>query len=265
MDHPPVNAITRRRGWFELADIHESVGPRQSRAGRGAHRRGPGFNAGIDIKEMQSAEGFEHLLGANRGCFAAFEAIYQCPVPTIAAVNDFCMGLGVGLVGSCDIIVASDRGPLRPPRGRQRCPRLRLAPGQAGAADEAAPDGLHLRARHRRRSCYEWGTVYRSVRAGRAAGRGARPSRPRSPPSSRGSCGRQGGAQPDRSVRPPAQLPPRAGLHLRAQPVRATATSAAMPSSTGSDADFSPEGENELELPDKRSPKTTSSPSSSRA
>ena len=30
----------------------------------------------------------------------AFHAIYETPVPVIAAVNDFCMGLGVGLVGA---------------------------------------------------------------------------------------------------------------------------------------------------------------------
>ena len=35
---------------------------------------GKGFNAGIDIKEMQSTEGFEHLLGSGAACFAAFEA-----------------------------------------------------------------------------------------------------------------------------------------------------------------------------------------------
>jgi enoyl-CoA hydratase len=68
---------------------------------------GKGFNAGIDIKEMQSVEGFGHLLGSGAACYAAFEAIYQCPVPTIAAVNDFCMGLGVGLVGSCDLVIAA--------------------------------------------------------------------------------------------------------------------------------------------------------------
>ena len=68
---------------------------------------GKGFNAGIDIKEMQSVDGFEHLLSSGEACYATFRAIYETPVPVIAAVNDFCMGLGVGLVGSCDIIIAS--------------------------------------------------------------------------------------------------------------------------------------------------------------
>jgi enoyl-CoA hydratase len=70
---------------------------------------GKGFNAGIDIKEMQSAEGFDHLLGSGAACYEAFDQIYRTPVPVIAAVNDFCMGLGVGLVGSCDILIASTK------------------------------------------------------------------------------------------------------------------------------------------------------------
>jgi enoyl-CoA hydratase len=57
---------------------------------------------------MQQIEGFEGILGANRGCYAAFKAIYECPVPVIAAVNGFCLGGGVGLVGNADTIVASD-------------------------------------------------------------------------------------------------------------------------------------------------------------
>src|SRR5690606_21264272 len=69
---------------------------------------GKGFNAGVDIKEMQNTDGFDALIGANRGCFAAFAAVYDCPVPVIAAVHGFCMGGGIGLAGNSDIVVASD-------------------------------------------------------------------------------------------------------------------------------------------------------------
>ena len=57
---------------------------------------------------MQNTEGFDALVGANKGCFAAFKAVYECSVPVIAAVNGFCVGGGVGLVGNADIVVASD-------------------------------------------------------------------------------------------------------------------------------------------------------------
>ena len=47
-------------------------------------------------------------MGVNRGCAAAFAAVYDCEVPVIAAVHGFCLGGGVGLVGNADIVVASD-------------------------------------------------------------------------------------------------------------------------------------------------------------
>jgi len=106
VDAPPVNALTVD-GWFELARV---IGE----AGRNALVRvvvlrseGRGFNAGVDIKEMQSTEGFSALLGANKGCFAAFAAVYDCPVPVVAAVHGFCVGGGIGLVGNADVVVAS--------------------------------------------------------------------------------------------------------------------------------------------------------------
>src|SRR4029079_10763860 len=67
-----------------------------------------GFNAGVDIKEMQRSPGHQALLGANKGCYEAFAAVYECEVPVIAAVHGFCLGGGVGLVGNADIILASE-------------------------------------------------------------------------------------------------------------------------------------------------------------
>jgi enoyl-CoA hydratase len=107
MDNPPVNALTVA-GWFELADVVRALG--EDRAVRVVVLRaeGRGFNAGVDIKEMQSTEGFDALIGANRGCYAAFAAVYECAVPVIAAVNGFCLGGGIGLVGNADVIVAAE-------------------------------------------------------------------------------------------------------------------------------------------------------------
>jgi enoyl-CoA hydratase len=107
VDAPPVNALTVD-GWFELARTLTELG--ENRAVRVVVLRadGRGFNAGVDIKEMQNTEGFDALIGANKGCFAAFAAVYDCPVPVIAAVHGFCVGGGVGLVGNADVVVASD-------------------------------------------------------------------------------------------------------------------------------------------------------------
>lgn len=107
MEHPPVNALTVA-GWFELAALVTEAGRERSTGVVVLRAEGKGFNAGVDIKEMQRSEGFEALLGANRGCFAAFKAVYECEVPVVAAVHDFCLGGGIGLVGNADVIVAAE-------------------------------------------------------------------------------------------------------------------------------------------------------------
>lgn len=61
----------------------------------------------MDIKEIQT-QGPSALVGANRGCYEAFSAVYDCEVPVVAAVQGFCLGGGVGLVGNADAIVASE-------------------------------------------------------------------------------------------------------------------------------------------------------------
>lgn len=106
MSHPPVNSITVADTW-KIHEVFQELGANEELRCIILTAEGKGFNAGIDIKEMQSAEGWDHLLGSGEACYAAFHSIYTCPVPVIAAVNDFCMGLGVGVVASCDIIVAS--------------------------------------------------------------------------------------------------------------------------------------------------------------
>jgi enoyl-CoA hydratase len=107
VDHPPVNALPVR-AWFELADAVTAAGRDPATHVVVLRAEGRGFNAGVDIKEMQRAEGFDALIGANRGCHAAFAAVYDCEVPVVAAVQGFCLGGGVGLVGNADIVVASD-------------------------------------------------------------------------------------------------------------------------------------------------------------
>jgi enoyl-CoA hydratase len=107
MDNPPVNALTVA-GWFELADTVRRLGADPAVRVLILAAEGRGFNAGVDIKEMQQTEGFGALIGANRGCYAAFAAVYECAVPVIAAVHGFCLGGGIGLVGNADIIVASE-------------------------------------------------------------------------------------------------------------------------------------------------------------
>jgi enoyl-CoA hydratase len=106
IDHPPVNALDVE-GWFALADALIAAGRIEDIRVVVLRAEGRGFCAGVDIKEIQ-AKGDEALVGVNRGCAAAFAAVYDCEVPVIAAVQGFCLGGGIGLVGNADIVVAAD-------------------------------------------------------------------------------------------------------------------------------------------------------------
>jgi len=118
VDVPPVNALPVA-GWFELADVITAAGADPDVRVVVLAAEGKGFNAGVDIKEMQSTDGFTALVGANRGCFAAFAAVYECPVPVIAAVHGFCLGGGIGLAGNADIVVASEDATFGLPEVKQ--------------------------------------------------------------------------------------------------------------------------------------------------
>jgi enoyl-CoA hydratase len=107
VDYPPVNALPVR-GWFELAEAITAAGRDPATHVVVLRAEGRGFNAGVDIKEMQRTAGFEALIGANRGCHAAFGAVYDCAVPVLAAVQGFCLGGGIGLVGNADVVIAAD-------------------------------------------------------------------------------------------------------------------------------------------------------------
>ncbi len=106
MDFPPVNALPVQ-GWLDLADAMTRAGQDPQVRAVILAAEGRGFCAGVDIKEMQRTPGFTALVGANRGCFAAFAAVYECAAPVIAAVHGFCLGGGVGLAGSADIVIAA--------------------------------------------------------------------------------------------------------------------------------------------------------------
>ncbi len=107
MENPPVNALDVA-GWFDLADQITALGRNPEVRVVVLRAEGRGFNAGVDIKEMQRTTGHTALVGANRGCYAAFKAVYECEVPVVSAVAGYCLGGGIGLVGNSDIIVAAD-------------------------------------------------------------------------------------------------------------------------------------------------------------
>ncbi len=108
MDNPPVSALNTVDAYFIAEKIRsyneqaESVKVVLIRSSQN------GFCAGVDIKEMQSLPGNEGILKANHSCFEMFDAIHSSKSPVIVSVNGHCLGSGVGIAGSADVVVASE-------------------------------------------------------------------------------------------------------------------------------------------------------------
>jgi enoyl-CoA hydratase len=63
------------------------------------------FCAGTDLKDFEAMT--VHTVDErNAHVRAAFFAVDDCPLPTIASVHGACLGAGVALAGSCDMVVA---------------------------------------------------------------------------------------------------------------------------------------------------------------
>jgi enoyl-CoA hydratase len=105
LDHPPVNAPDSA-GWRKLAETIVSLGSDEAVRVIILGAEGRGFCAGVDVKEL--ARDSSLITKVNKGCYDAFAAIHDCPVPVIAACHGFVLGGGIGLAGSCDLILASE-------------------------------------------------------------------------------------------------------------------------------------------------------------
>ena len=107
MDNPPVNALGIA-DTDQIATIFESVAKNLDVKVAILTAVGKGFCAGVDIKEIENLPSNEGILRINKSCFDAFASVYECAVPVIVAVNDFCLGSGVGLAGAADIVIAAE-------------------------------------------------------------------------------------------------------------------------------------------------------------
>jgi enoyl-CoA hydratase len=105
IDHPPVNAPDSS-GWNQIAETITALGKNDDVQCVILAAKGKGFCAGVDIKELAADSSL--ITKVNAGCWKAFAAIHDCLVPVIAACHGYVLGGGIGLAGSCDIIVASD-------------------------------------------------------------------------------------------------------------------------------------------------------------
>ncbi|GAA4708972.1 enoyl-CoA hydratase/isomerase family protein [Pseudonocardia yuanmonensis] len=107
LDRPPVNAVNGTM-YLEIKRFFDDVGTHLPDArvivlgGRGKH-----FCGGNDLAEFQTMTP-ENAGERMRVVREAFWAIYDCPVPVIAAVHGVAVGTGLAIAASCDLVVAAE-------------------------------------------------------------------------------------------------------------------------------------------------------------
>jgi enoyl-CoA hydratase len=109
---PPVNA-TNSESWNELTAVFSAFHDRRDvRAVIFTACGTRAFMAGQDLREdpwAGSDRSPAAIVDPGRPVRDAMWAVYDCPVPVIAAVNGPAVGGGLALVALCDIIIAAER------------------------------------------------------------------------------------------------------------------------------------------------------------
>jgi enoyl-CoA hydratase len=104
VESPPVNAYSIA----DLTRLTELLRSYEHREGVRAvvlRAQGRGFCGGGDLKEVQGLPGFDGILGQARGSQDTSLALAECAVPVIGCVHGYCVGLGVLLAGTCDVLI----------------------------------------------------------------------------------------------------------------------------------------------------------------
>ncbi|XP_038667836.1 enoyl-CoA hydratase domain-containing protein 3, mitochondrial isoform X1 [Scyliorhinus canicula] len=76
---------------------------------------GPVFSSGHDLKELTSAQGWDHHAEVFAVCTEVMTLLQDIPVPVIAKVNGLATAAGCQLVASCDVAVVSDKSKFSTP------------------------------------------------------------------------------------------------------------------------------------------------------
>jgi enoyl-CoA hydratase len=113
LNRPPVNAVSRQM-MSELRECFAHLGEdRGVNAVVLAAEGAKAFCAGIDLGEASAPRGGDQAIAdiLDRGRYwrDTQHAVRHCPIPVIAAVEHAAIGAGFGLVGVCDLVVASDQ------------------------------------------------------------------------------------------------------------------------------------------------------------
>ncbi len=79
---------------------------------------GRAFSAGADISEFARSRQGDATETYNAATAAAHEALANCPKPTLAEIDGYCIGGGLGLALACDLRIASGHARFGIPAAR---------------------------------------------------------------------------------------------------------------------------------------------------
>lgn len=79
---------------------------------------GRAFVAGADISQFDEVLTGPDGTDFDRATISAFDAIADCPIPTLAAIEGYCIGGGLGIAAACDLRLARDDSRFGVPAGK---------------------------------------------------------------------------------------------------------------------------------------------------
>jgi Enoyl-CoA hydratase/carnithine racemase len=108
LDNPPVNSVPLE-AVHELTSVFDSLSDREDVRVAVITGAGKVFCAGADLKRRPDVAEPGYEWRRIRAVREMSYSIVECKKPVIAAVNGAALGAGLGMVASCDILVASEK------------------------------------------------------------------------------------------------------------------------------------------------------------
>jgi enoyl-CoA hydratase len=107
IDNPPVNAQPMEL-IYQLTDFFDAISDIPEVRVAVLTATGKMFSAGADLKNRPDLSAPGATWKRNRAVREVSYSIMECKKPVIAAVNGPALGAGLGLVASCDVIIAAN-------------------------------------------------------------------------------------------------------------------------------------------------------------
>jgi methylglutaconyl-CoA hydratase len=110
LNRPEVRNAFNSQMVVELRSVFQELGQDQNVRAIVIAGAGPIFCAGLDLRWVASSDGKNQAqwLQEAEHLTQMYQAIDECPCPVVGRVHGSAFGGGIGIVASCDVVVASE-------------------------------------------------------------------------------------------------------------------------------------------------------------